>query len=55
MKRNAKKDFGRWLWVLPAIVLVICLFVYPLGTQIFYSFTNKTLIKPPTSKFENCQ
>lgn len=40
-----KKDFGRWMWVLPAIVLVICLFVYPLGSQIFYSFTNKTLIK----------
>lgn len=45
MKKKAKKDYGRWLWVLPAIVLVICLFVYPLGSQIFYSFTNKTLIK----------
>lgn len=43
--KKAKKDYGRWLWVLPAIVLVICLFVYPLGSQIFYSFTNKTLIK----------
>lgn len=45
MEKKAKKDYGRWLWVLPAIVLVICLFVYPLGSQIFYSFTNKTLIK----------
>lgn len=46
MKKPIKRDFGRWLWVLPAIVLVFCLFVYPLASQIFYSFTNKTLIKP---------
>lgn len=45
MKNTHKRDFGRWLWVLPALVVVICLFVYPLGSQIFYSFTNKTLIK----------
>lgn len=45
MKYKVKKDYGRWLWVLPAIALVICLFVYPLGSQVFYSFTNKTLIK----------
>ena len=46
MKDKVKKDYGRWMWVLPAIVLVICLFVYPLGSQVFYSFTSKTLIKP---------
>lgn len=45
MKTTQKRDLGRWLWVLPALVLVVCLFVYPLGSQIFYSFTNKTLIK----------
>ena len=33
MKYKVKKDYGRWLWV------------YPLGSQVFYSFTNKTLIK----------
>ncbi len=46
MRTKSKRDIGRWMWVLPAIVLVICLFLYPLASQIFYSFTNKTLIKP---------
>lgn len=46
MKKTSKKDLSRWIWVAPAIVLVLCLFVYPLASQIFYSFTNKTLIKP---------
>lgn len=46
MKRASKKDLSRWIWVAPAIILVLCLFVYPLASQIFYSFTNKTLIKP---------
>ena len=46
MKKTGKRDYGRWIWVLPAILLVVCLFIYPLSSQIFYSFTNKTLIKP---------
>lgn len=45
MKKTRKIDAGRWLWILPALVVVVFLFVYPLGSQIFYSFTNKTLIK----------
>lgn len=46
VQKKAKRDYGRWLWVLPVIALVVCLFIYPLASQIFYSFTNKTLIKP---------
>jgi multiple sugar transport system permease protein len=49
MKITGKRDLGRWLWVLPAILVVVCLFVYPLSSQIFYSFTNKTLIRPAYS------
>lgn len=46
VQKKAKRDYGRWLWVLPVIALVVCLFIYPLASQVFYSFTNKTLIKP---------
>lgn len=39
------RDFTRWLFVLPALLVVLCLLVYPLGSTLFYSFTNKTLIR----------
>ena len=35
----------RWLFVLPALVVVICLLIYPLVSTVIYSFTNKTLIR----------
>ena len=41
-----KKSYTRWLFVLPAIVIVIALFIYPICSSIVYSFTNKNLIKP---------
>ncbi len=42
-----KKDrnLTRWLFVAPAMLVVLCLLVYPLGSTLLYSFTNKTLIK----------
>ena len=43
-----KKDrnITRWLFVLPALLVVLCLLLYPLGSTLLYSFTNKTLIRP---------
>ena len=41
-----KKNYTRWLFVLPALIVVLSLFVYPMFSSIFYSFTNKNLIKP---------
>lgn len=45
--RPAKKDrnLTRWLFVAPAMLVVLCLLVYPLCSTLLYSFTNKTLIK----------
>jgi len=36
----------RWIFVLPAVIIVGLLFVYPFFSSIFYSFTNKNLIMP---------
>ena len=35
----------RWLFVLPALLVVVLLMIYPVTSSIFYSFTNKNLIK----------
>lgn len=45
--RPAKKDrnLTRWLFVAPAMLVVLCLLVYPLCSTLLYSVTNKTLIK----------
>lgn len=40
------RNLTRWLFVLPAITVVAALFVYPIFSSIFFSFTNKNLIKP---------
>lgn len=39
-----KRDYTRWIFVLPAMIIVILLFIYPFLSSIFYSFTNKNLI-----------
>lgn len=39
----------RWLFVLPAMAVVICLLIYPLFSTLVYSFTNKTMTKPSFS------
>ncbi len=40
------RNLTRWIFVLPAVIIVGLLFVYPFFTRIFYSFTNKNLIMP---------
>lgn len=35
----------RWFFVLPAMVVVICLLVYPVLSTFFYSFTNRNMIR----------
>lgn len=35
----------RWLFVLPAMIVVICLLIYPVLSTVFYSFTNRTMIR----------
>ena len=35
----------RWIFVGPAMLVVICLLVYPLLSTLVYSFTNKTMIR----------
>lgn len=38
-------DITRWIFVAPAMAVVICLLIYPLCSTVIYSFTNKTMIK----------
>lgn len=40
------RNLTRWLFVLPAMIIVGLLFIYPFFSSIFYSFTNKNLIMP---------
>ena len=49
MKHTGKRDLTRWLFVLPAIIVVCALFLYPICSSVFYSFTNKNLIRPTYS------
>lgn len=35
----------RWFFVLPAMIVVVCLLIYPLLSTLFYSFTNRTMIR----------
>lgn len=47
--RSNKRMIGRltcWLFVLPAMLVVLLLLLYPVISSIFYSFTDKNLIKP---------
>ena len=41
-----KKNYTRCLFVLPAIIIVLALFVYPIISSFYFSFTNKNLIRP---------
>ena len=51
-EKLGKKSYTRWLFVLPAIIIVVALFIYPICSSVVYSFTNKNLIKP-AFKFKN--
>ena len=37
--------FTRWIFVGPALLVVVCLLIYPLCSTLFFSFTNKTMVK----------
>ena len=41
-----RNNYTRWIFVLPALLVVSVLFIYPFLSSIFYSFTNKNLIMP---------
>ena len=44
-RRRLKAQMGGFCFVLPAILVVGLLLLYPVCTSLFYSFTNKHLIK----------
>lgn len=46
MKRKVKHDYARWVFVLPALIVVTVLLIYPIFSSLFYSMTTKHLIKP---------
>lgn len=45
MKRKVKFDYARWIFVLPALLVVGILLVYPIFSSLYYSMTTKHLIK----------
>lgn len=45
-KKRAIGKITSWLFILPAMMVVILLLLYPVMSSIFYSLTNKNLIKP---------
>ncbi len=47
MKNKRKQfDYVRWIFVLPALVIVGVLLIYPIFSSLYYSMTTKHLIKP---------
>ena len=46
MKRKAKADYARWVFVLPALIIVGVLLIYPIFSSLYYSMTTKHLIIP---------
>ena len=46
MKRKAKADYTRWAFVLPALIIVGVLLIYPIFSSLYYSMTTKHLIRP---------
>lgn len=46
MKSTKNYNMTRWIFVLPALIIVGSLLVYPIFSSVFFSLTNKHLIKP---------
>lgn len=46
MKKKVKFDYARWVFVLPAMVIVGALLIYPIFSSLYYSMTTKHLIRP---------
>ena len=45
MKRKEKADYARWIFVLPALLVVGILLIYPIFSSLYYSMTTKHLIR----------
>lgn len=45
MKRIKNFDYARWIFVLPALLVVGTLLIYPICSSLYYSLTTKHLIK----------
>lgn len=44
--KNVKFDYARWIFVMPALLVVGTLLVYPIFSSLYFSMTTKHLIKP---------
>lgn len=45
-RTKLKSQVTAWAFILPAVLVVVVLMVYPMLSSVFYSFTNKNLVKP---------
>lgn len=45
MKKKTNRDYARWIFVLPALIIVAVLLIYPIFSSLYYSMTTKHLIK----------
>jgi multiple sugar transport system permease protein len=46
VRGKIKFDYARWLFVLPALIIVGMLLIYPIFSSLYFSMTTKHLIKP---------
>lgn len=46
MGKKRRFELINWLFILPALLVVVLLLLYPVTSSIFYSLTNKNLVKP---------
>lgn len=44
-KKNIHVDYARWIFVLPALLVVGVLLIYPIFSSLYYSMTSKHLIR----------
>ena len=45
-RKMKTRSYTKWLFVLPAVIVVAALFIYPIFSSLFYSMTTKNLIRP---------
>ena len=43
--KKRKTNITAWLFIMPALLVVVLLMLYPVISSVFYSFTNKNLVK----------
>ena len=46
MRDKIKANYSRWLFVLPALIIVGALLIYPIFSSSYFSLTTKHLTKP---------